>query len=79
MSTEQTTPAEIEHLARELLKLGGSDPDTLVQVGEPHIYGTPHGRAFMVMPEAATQLWRLYIPAAKSALDTVRKFQTKPA
>ncbi len=64
---------EIEALARALLKEAGTDPDILVQPGDPHIYGTPNGRAFMIMPEAGTPLWRLYIPMARQALDAARR------
>ena len=70
---------EIEQLARELVKDGGADPDTLVQVGDVHMYGTPQGRAFMVTPGAAVPLWRLYIVAARKApalADVVRARNT---
>jgi hypothetical protein len=70
---------EIEELARGLVKDGGADPDIMVQAGDPHIYGTPQGRAIMVMPGAAVPLWRMFIPAARKALalaDSIRARRT---
>lgn len=68
-TADLSVDADIEWLAKQLITMGGSDPNTLVQVGQPHVYGTPNGPAFMVLPGAETPLWRLYIPAARAALD----------
>lgn len=69
----------IEKMARALLKAGGADPDQLVQVGRPQMYGTPQGEAFAVVPEAATPLWRMYITAAKTTFEIVEGIDKEPS
>lgn len=64
---------EIERLARSLVDAGGADPDTLVQPGRPVIFGTPHGQAVKVNPDALLPLWRFYIGAARMALGIAQE------
>ena len=70
------TDAQIDYLARQLAIAGKADPDTMVQPGEPQMYGTPGGVAFVVTPGAAVPLWRFYIPAARMALAEAEKVLT---
>jgi hypothetical protein len=62
----------IEKLARSLIECGGGDPNQMIQVGRPTIYGTPQGEAFSVTPSAAEPLWWSYKGAAKLALEMAR-------
>lgn len=69
---------EVEKMARTIVTAGGLDPDTLVQLGDPRVYGTPLGRAFMVMPGAEEPLWRSYVPMARASLALAREQLNPP-
>lgn len=69
---------EVESLARTIVMEGGMDPDMLVQIGEPRVLGTPHGRAVAVTPGAEEPLWRAFIGMARAALALAREQLTLP-
>ena len=71
MQFEDVDP-DVEQYARALIQAGGADPDTLVQPGQPVIFGTPQGNAFKVNPDTLQPLWRFYIQAAKIGLEIAR-------
>ncbi len=70
--TDKVDP-DVEKLAKAFVDHGGADIEIMVQPGNPNMYGTPMGPAFMVVPDAAVPLWRMYIPAAKLALELATK------
>ena len=71
MQHEQVDP-DTELFARALIQAGGADPDTIVQPGNPVIFGTPQGNAVKVNPDTLQPLWRCYIGAAKIGLNIAR-------
>lgn len=56
-----------EKLARKLVTINGANPDQLVQLGQPDMYGTSAGRAFAIDPSKGKPLWTFFIAAAREA------------
>tara|TARA_R110000787_G_scaffold139611_2_gene253258 strand:- start:4936 stop:5202 length:267 start_codon:yes stop_codon:yes gene_type:complete len=64
---------DVEEFAKHLVTNGGAEPETLVQMGKPMIYGTPEGDAVMVNPGSEQPLWQLYVAPARVALHLAKE------
>lgn len=63
------TEAHVERMARNMLVVAGGNPDMLVFVGEPQMFGTPQGPVFTQPTTAAVPMWTLYTGSARTALE----------
>lgn len=66
--TEELT----EKIARAIILACKGDPDLIVQLGTPNVYGTPNGDVFAVNPSAGLPMWRMYQGMAKTVYGIVK-------
>ncbi len=69
---DQPADPDTVALARKFVEASGANPDQLVQLGRPEIFGTGVGPAFSVDPSQAKPLWTYYTEAAAMALTMAR-------
>lgn len=72
-----TDDEQLERYARALITAvsgGKVDPDMLVQLGHPNVYGTACGDVFAVKPGSEEPMWRMYLPVARTVRDLNMKF-----
>lgn len=63
------TDAEVESMARQMVELGGGNPDMMVTPGAPEVYGTPVGPAVAIAGLGAVKMWTLYREGARRSLE----------
>jgi hypothetical protein len=64
---------QVEHVARELCKASGHDPDAMVTLWNVRKYSTPMGLATETPPsQQYGELWRTYRYVAEQALKIAR-------
>lgn len=63
------TDAHVEKMARAMILIAGGEPDLMVYVGEPQMFGTPMGAVSVPPAGEPVAMWTLYTGSARKALE----------
>lgn len=59
----------VEKMAKEMILLGGGQPELPIFKGEPRMFGTPQGPVFQAPIDQPVPMWTLYTGSARKALE----------